>query len=231
MLISICVPCMNRTVDLKKTLPKMIRAAEASPPAEINLLDYSSNDGMLEFVNSVRSDTVFYCRYEGAKYYHLAHGYNLAALSSIGQYLAIMGADAVLSEDYLVEARKLIEAGCLWMRGRHYKGIIVIERHEFHAAGGYDERFELYGGEDKDLENRLLRRGLTPCIMPDGVVKTLRTPDADKIANYRKSLTKREMMQIGSQIRKWNDQAGLLVANEGREWGSWNGPQHLNSST
>ncbi|MHC4544796.1 MAG: galactosyltransferase-related protein, partial [Planctomycetota bacterium] len=169
----------------------------------------------------IKDTELVYNRYTGRDYYHIAHAYNLAVLASSGEYVAIMGADAILSPDYVIEARKLIADDCVWMRGRHYKGILVCQRQEFIDAGGYDERFEFYGGEDKDLELRLMRRGKKFGLMPDNLVCTLRTSDPDKIVNYRLPLTKWEMMKRGSLIRSENAANAVMVANEGVEWGQW----------
>jgi hypothetical protein len=231
MIISLCIPCMNRTHDLKQAMPYLIEAANASPPVEIAVLDYNSQDELAEYVESIKQmarlqggNKLTCNKYTGRDYYHLAHAYNLAVLATSGEYVAVMGADAILSESYVVEARKLIADGCVWMRGRHYKGIFVCARDEFIQAGGYDERFEFYGGEDKDLEMRLQRRGSKFGLMPDGLVHTLRTGNAAKVKNYRLDLTKREMMQRGSRIRAENNTNAILVANEGKEWGQWTGP-------
>ena len=76
-----------------------------------------------------------------------------------------------------------------------------------------------YMGEDKELEARLRRRGAKFGLVPDGLVSVLRTPAKAKLANFGSDLTKREMMTIGTALRKENKAAGLLVANEGVEWG------------
>lgn len=219
---------MNRTHDLRKAMPYLIEAANASPPVEIAVLDYSSRDRLADYLKSVQQTAGFrygssatYRKFSGRDYYHLAHAYNLAVLTSSGEYIAVMGADAILAENYVVEARRLIADGCVWMRGRHYKGIFVCARDEFVQAGGYDERFEFYGGEDKDLELRLQRRGEKFGLMPDKLVYTLRTGNAAKVKNYRLDLTKREMMQRGSRIRAENNANAVLIANEGKEWGQW----------
>jgi hypothetical protein len=107
------------------------------------------------------------------------------------------------------------------MRGRRYKGILVCQREEFVAAGGYDERFEFYGAEDKDLEARLTRRGGKFGLMPDGAARVIRTPQEAKLRNYRLPLSKKEMIERAHVILDQNNAAGTMVANVGREWGRW----------
>lgn len=228
MLISLCIPCGNRLHDLKRALPSWIGAANASPPVEITVLDYNSSDDLGAFIGAVwredrlsEDNALLYYRYTGRDHYHLAHAYNLAVRASRGEYVTVMGADAVLEDDFIIEARRLIAEGYVWMRGPRFKGILVCQRQEFVDAGGYDERFEFYGGEDKDLELRLRRRAAKFGLMPGGLVRALRTSNAAKVANYRLPLTKWEMMERGSKIRAQNVAAGVLVANEGRKWGQW----------
>jgi len=198
----------------------MLKAARASPPVEIAILDYNSKDGLKEYLDPF-GNAITYTRYTGRWYYHIAHAWNLAARCSAGEYIVFAGADALIAEGYFATLRRLISEGAIWIRGRHYKGIICVQHAEFVAAGGYDERFEFYGGEDKELEARLRRRGAPFALLPDDLVYTLKTSNEDKVSNYRLNLTKREMMERGAQIRAENAAAGLMVANEYRLWGAW----------
>jgi hypothetical protein len=197
-----------------------LATAEASPPVEVVVLDYNSSDGLEQYVCQF-GDVIAYHHYTGREHYHVAHAWNLAVRCSKGEYVVIAGADALFRENYIATVRELIAGGAQWIRGRHYKGIVCVERAEFIAAGGYDERFEFYGGEDKEFEARLRRRNAVFALLPDDLVYTLKTRNEDKIANYRFSLTKHEMMQRGTVIRRANELAGVLVANRDRQWGAW----------
>ena len=46
MLISLCLPCHNRTHDLKRVMPYLLGAANFSPPVEIVVIDYNSQDDL-----------------------------------------------------------------------------------------------------------------------------------------------------------------------------------------
>jgi hypothetical protein len=144
----------------------------------------------------------------------------LAARQAQGNWLVFVGADGLLDERYVVELRKLIADGAIWMRGRHYKGIVCVQRDEFFTAGGYDERIE-FSGEDKELDERLSRRGAKFGLVPDGLVKVIHTPNTLKFANARGHPSKAEAIAHGELIRKENAAIGLLVANQGQEWGAW----------
>jgi glycosyltransferase involved in cell wall biosynthesis len=226
-LISLCIPCHNRANDLAHTFPSLVRCINNSPPAEIAILDYNSSDDVAglyrEYMNKrlANGNVLSYLRYEGRSYYHMAHAWNLAVKASSGRYVVIMGADAVPEPGYLVEVRKLIALGAKWMRGPHYKGIICVARALFNYVGGFDERMEFYGCEDRDLEARLWRSKAQFSILQEGLVHTIKTPNAAKVAHYRLPLSKEEMSRRNHRVFEENNRNGTIIANEGREWGEW----------
>ncbi len=102
----------------------------------------------------------------------------------------------------------------------------VAWRADLVAAGGFDETFELYGPEGKELNERLVRRGLSQLTLPMDIVSQIPTSIKDKVRNYRTKLTRREMHNLGMLLWKENTSAKLMVANEGRDWGSLAGPTY-----
>lgn len=196
MLISLCVPYFNREDDLAITLPYTQDVANASPPAEICLLNYK----------------------EHRNYWYTSHAYNMVIKKSMGDYFVLMGADAILSPAYLVVVRQYIRNGHTFMRCRNYKGIMCCQKKAFLDVGGYDERFEFYGPEDQELEERLIRNGHIPAILPD-MIRLIRTPEEKKVANFRLKMTKREMAVMMHKILDENRANKLMVANVGKEWG------------
>lgn len=228
MVISLCIPCMNRTHDLKKIMPSLVKAANASPPVEINVLDYGSQDDLFDCVfDVIHSDQfrngsiISYHQFRGRNYFHMAHARNLSVLVSRGEYVVISSTDIELDESFFTVIREHIEKDApTWLHFKNETGVITIKRDEFINAGGFDERFEFYGSEDKDLYLRLLRRGAHHVIMPDKLFHAMRTPDEVKIQNYRLKITKKEMDERGKVFYYENIQKGVLVANpEG--WGAW----------
>lgn len=225
-LISFIVMSMNRSHALKKTMPFMLAEANASPPVEICVLDYNSKDDLVEFVQGVKAEAklaegniISLYRYTDREYYHLAHAENLCIRLSKGDYFVKGGTDGIFRYSYVQTLRELIAQGCIWMRGRYKKGIICCQKQEFVDAGGFDERFEFYGGDDRELESRLIRRVGRPCLVPDGMVDTVRTPREEQVANYRGNMTKRKMCIRAKKITDENNRNEVLVVNEGIEWG------------
>jgi len=218
---------MNRSYALKKTMPFMLDEANSSPPVEICVLDYNSRDDLIEFVKETKATAklgggsmISLHHFAGRDHYHLAHANNLCIRLSAGEYFVTGGTDGVFRYGYVNTLRELIGEGCVWMRGRYKKGIICCQKNEFVKAGGFDERFEFYGGDDRELESRLIRRGNRPCLVPDGMVGTVRTPKQYQIENYRGNMTKKEMCIRARRIRDENDRNEVLVVNEGMEWGA-----------
>jgi len=227
--ISYCVPVHNRTYDLRKAFPSIVKAANFSPPVEIAILNYDSFDDLEHYMLTEmwetkleEKNTITYSVYYGKGYYHMAHARNVSAKRSEGYYLVLSSADIILPENFFLHIREhLKEDDYLWLRHPdRWVGVIAVQREEFMSAGGYDERFEFYGKEDKDLIKRLERRGgkwttlsTRPIIIP--------TPNEDKIKNYRLKLTKKDMGSRAKKIYYENIKNKVLIANEGKDWGSW----------
>jgi len=227
MLISLCTPSMNRKRALKKCLQSRIKAANNSPPVEIVILDYNSTDGLKRYIKNIKKSKPFvegnfltYQRYTGRNYYHLAHAWNLAAKASKGDYIVIFGTDAFLHEDFFSFIREAIEKHQYeWMSVGRQNGTIVCKRQVFMDIGGYDENFEYYGSEDKDIIRRLKHGGFKRGVIPGNLRKITYTYNKDKIKNYRGNLTKKEMMVLNADIRHENEKKNILIANQGKEWG------------
>lgn len=225
LIISLCIPCMGRTHDLKETMPHLIKAVNESPPVEIMILNYNSKDDLNEFIKSVeglkKENSLSYAKYYGREHYHLAHAWNLAVRASVGDYIVIMGTDAILARNYIERLRKLIKDGCIWMRTKHLKGIVAVKRKLFMEIGGYDERFEVYGGEDRDFEARLLRSGKKLGLVPNNMISIIKTSKKEKFKNYKPGIPRRKARELRDRILDRGQKHNILVVNNGKSWGQW----------
>jgi hypothetical protein len=210
-------------------MPHLIAAANTSPPVEIMILDYNSPDDLADYTSDViENDSLIdgnfiaYAKYTGCPYYRMAHARNLSVLASSGEYIVILSADIYPVVEFVEMIRGMIEAsGYVWIRGNKYRGAIVCKRQEFIVLGGYDERFEFYGPEDRDLEMRLCRLGGKFGLLPPGLLHVIPTPDSEKVKNYRLNLSKAEMSRLMLPAFEENEADGVIVANQGGEWGQW----------
>lgn len=222
MIISFCIPCHKRLYDLRKALPSVIKAANNSPPVEIVIVNYNSGDGLEKYLfdeldepitigNSIR-----HVKYSDRDYYHNAHARNLCTLWSSGEYFVAAGTDRMLRKEFFNAIRDEIKKGAIWVQPsnkRRFIGVIACQRQEFFDAGGYDERFEFYGSEDKDLWDRLERRGKKFGIYDSSLQSGIKTPKSEKKKNYRKPVTI-SISRRQQKIYFKNISDGVLVANK-----------------
>ena len=211
---------------MKVALPTMIKAANASPPVEIVIINYNSDDDLDDYIKSVTEliapNTLVYKKYTGRKYFHMAHSKNLAVLSSSGEYIVTMGADILLDPQFISFVRAAILKNPVdWLSSPDfYCGVIVFKREEFIEAGGYDERFEFYGPEDRDMIARMRMRGGKFEMIPHYLISEIPTSNIEKVRNYRGPLlnktTHSRRMRVFYEENKANN---VLVANAGKEWG------------
>jgi len=227
MLLSFCIPDMDRTYDLKKIMHYLKAAAQESPPVEIVIVDYNSQDDLEDYIGQVRRENPWllltYRKYRGRDKYHMAHARNLTVKAANGEYIIIFSTDLYPNPGFLPTIRKIInETGADWVHtSLEFVGVIVLKKSEFMAAGGYDEQFELYGPEDKDLNARLHRRGVKSATFRHNLLGQIHTPDHEKTKNYSVQISKRHMSARMQEFLRENNEKGVLVANEGKEWGDW----------
>ena len=240
-LISYCLPCMNRLPSLQGTLPHTIAAANISPPVEIVIADYGSTDGLKDYLDSLPHLGTFapgnfltYIRYDGNPCFHLSHSRNIANLQSHGDYLAQAGVEMKITDTWFKNVREVIGDGTpkflVRMRNKHgpyyptyCPQIAIVERQEFIQAGGFDEQFDLYCYEDRDLAARLVRRGLKPTFVKLNFCEyetEITTTDNKKYQNYKAGLPYKKAAKLMRHILGKNIKNNILVANEGKEWGS-----------
>jgi len=218
---------MNRTDDLKRVMSYRLDAAERSMPIEFVILDYNSQDDLRDFVMGELSRhcdaagiLLTYRKFMARNYYHQAHAYNLSVMSAHGEYVCIMGADTFPDMDYFPVVRSLISTGCRWIEDKRYKGAVCVKWSDFVAIGGYDERFEFYGSEDRDLAVRLARLGIKKGTLSAGLIGNNHTPDEVKMANYRIKISKVESSRRMREVFDDNFKREVIIVNQ-EGWGRW----------
>lgn len=217
---------------MRVALPTMIEAANASPPVEIVVINYNSEDDLDDYIKSVTGliepNTLVYQKHTQRKYFHMAHSKNLAALTSSGEYIVTMGADILLDPQFIAFIRAaILKNRPVWLCAhKSFGGVVVCQRQEFIDAGGYDERFEFYGPEDRDFVARLQRRGGKYESIPLWMLSEIYTPNNLKTRDYDQSTfrdskiwIKRAMSRAMHLIYEENRANNVLTANAGKEWG------------
>ena len=214
-LVSYTVPCHKRVDDLWRTWLPLLDAARAQPPVEIVIVDYGNEIPLLarDFIHP----NILYKRPRvEAEYFHMAHARNVGIRAATGEIIVAFLADQIVAPDFFKILREQLQPGTFlkWFE------TFVFWREDILSAGGFDERFEFYGPEGKELTDRLERRGLKALQMSDRIVSQIPTPNHEKVKHYREKLSKREMHLRGMKIWQENKAAGLTVANQGIDWGA-----------
>lgn len=227
MLISLCTPVMNRLDDLRQVMHARIAEANASPPVELCILDCGSTDGLPEYMDElieiarlVPGSSLSYNRIE-RDHWHMAKARNMSMLMGQGEYLDMIDADDIVRPGYIEAVRNAIDMGYDWGYVDKRCSIIFCKRDDFISIGGYDERFEFYGPEDRDIQRRLRMLLGTEYILHGSLIKTIYTPDDKKVANYRIKGTKHSFSRMMRKYFMENTVNNILVANSGQEWGTW----------
>lgn len=242
MLISLCIVVMNRLDDIRKSLPKTIEAANQSPPVQIIILDYDSKDDLSVYIDSMQKSNylsfpnqLIYVKSPNHKFFSISHSRNQAVLASSGDYIVIQDADISPEISFVTTIRKLLEIEKpVWMceKGGKADGgmpaghILVCKRDEFIDSGGYDERFNVCGPEDKDICMRLHMRGGKFNTFPNNIYTEEYTSPRQKVCNLNREgydgrgyYGKLVMSRAMRVYYKENLENHVLVANSGREWG------------
>lgn len=214
-LISYSVPCHKRVEDLFATQHSVLVATTEYPNVEVIHVDYGNTPSLwtYDWAKAVRVE---------ADYFHMAHARNVGIKAATGDIIVAFLADQIVAPDFFSVIREQLEPGTFlkWFE------TFVFWREDILAAGGFDERFEFYGPEGKELTDRLQRRGLKVKPIPKRIVSQIPTPDAKKVQHYREKLTKHQMHARGMAIWRENQAANLLVANQGVNWGAVERPVH-----
>lgn len=221
MILSYCIPYHKRLDDIKKTLPSIISASNQTSDIEIVILDFNSQDGVGDFVKEVskylkKGNTIKYVEIKNQPYYHMAKAKNMAVLSSSGTYSMISCADVFLASETFIKLQEILRDTTvrhIRVVGTRFPGVTVVEKKEFIKSGGFDERFEFYGPEDKDFLLRLERRKVPTKYISSEYFSLIYTDNEKKTANYRLKISKREMSKLMKPIYEENIKNAVLVAN------------------
>jgi hypothetical protein len=223
-LISMCIADKGRTHYLKAVMPMILKSINASPPVELVIVNYDSPDDLDEYVKTIPEQLVpgnklNYTKLENKPYFHMAHARNITIKQSTGDYLLVSGTELYPKEMFLPYVREAINNGALYLNYGDIGAFMVIERNLILELGGYDERFEFYGPEDKDFCSRVLRKGIKRYDYPQSLVYSLGQTFTEKYEHYReRSINK--MKQEMRAIYEENNANGVIAVNEGIEWGA-----------
>lgn len=178
--IAFVTTCKNRAQHLKETLPRNLADNLAYPNCIFVVLDYGSRDDLAEFMRSpslaphYAANRLAYYHYPTTTSFQIGHAKNMAHRCGIlesADILVNLDADNFTGPDfasYIAEqfasqpSRFLFTEMIPGVLTRGVNGRIIITRHQFLNAGGYDEKFKTWANDDKDFHARLMRLGYKP---------------------------------------------------------------------
>jgi Sulfotransferase domain/N-terminal domain of galactosyltransferase len=199
--------CRNRRQHLQKTLPQNLKDNQT---AKFVVLDYGSDDGlgswlMSAFEAEMASGRLAVYSYPQAGRFRMAHAKNMAHRCAIiegaeiivnldADNFAGLNFDLFLRDVFAVTTTDTAMHGSagayMWARmiqGQMRRGIsgrIAMTTRDFWLTGGYDEAYEDWGPDDKDMNIRLERLGRVPLEIPQKYLDAIHHKDKLRFREY-----------------------------------------------
>jgi hypothetical protein len=196
-----CTTCKGRTQHLARTLPRNLAD---NPRARFVVLDYCDPGELLSYLRGshladIESGrlAVYSMREEGS--FRMAHAKNMAhrlGMLEGGELLCNLDADNYTGlgfDDYLLEHFSREPGGFMWARmvkepeGRLPRGIsgrICVTAKQFLNVGGYDERYSVWGPDDKDFHFRLERLSYSSFEIDQRFLRAIMHTDKMRFKDY-----------------------------------------------
>jgi glycosyltransferase involved in cell wall biosynthesis len=175
-LFSAVVTCKGRLEHLKVSLPALMALDEV----EVIVVDYDCPDGAGDWVSDAHPAAKL-VRVADKPLFSGAHARNLGIAQATAAWLVMLDADVIPSPTLpqilvglLGEGVFLRPASTVQESG----GFLVAARADVVAIGGYDEVFEGYGSEDRDIVSRLEQLGRRGVSLPSGQLRFIQHADA-----------------------------------------------------
>ncbi len=188
--VSAIVVCKGRLAHLKDTLPRLM----GLPLGEVVVVDYDCPDRCGDWV-AAQFPAAKLLRIENQPILNISAARNRGAEISTGAWLFFIDADVLVSPDLYAGPYNPPEPDTFLMADPlpyELVGTIFLRRGDFDALGGYDEIFQGWGAEDRDLIDRLEDLGrhaaffdgtLTTCIVHDDALRTRHHTNRDRYVN------------------------------------------------
>ncbi|MCC7309990.1 MAG: FkbM family methyltransferase [Sulfuritalea sp.] len=174
-ILSYITTCKGRLAHLQKSLPLVV----GQPGIECIVVDYDCPEGAADWVRS-NFPQVRVVKVENVSQFNASHARNLGAKQAAAPWLGFFDADILLDENF---SRRILPS---LVKGNFYRaspvtyqtwGSIICHRDDFLRAGGYDEVYVGWGGEDDDLIAMLTRSGVRAAGFPADLLDEIEHSD------------------------------------------------------
>ena len=183
--IDIIITCMGRLDHLKQSLPLALGQANTN----CIIVDYSCPDGCGDWVeNNMPGAQVV--RVPGKKFFNTSIARNAGAKAGLAPWIFFLDADMLLDRLSIEElVLPELSEDCFFTfsipeNRPDISGQCICPRKDFEHIGGYDEVFQGWGREDKDLYERFLLYGLKRKYLPGKLLSTLSHDDGMRVKYF-----------------------------------------------
>ena len=222
-----CTTVKNRTFHLSETLPQNLAD---NPRSKFVVLNYSTQDDLLDYLFSfhkseIESGRLTVYSHLNQPVFHMSHAKSMAMRCGIlegADILVTLDADNFAGrgfEDFIEErfARerniflcpRVVALGTAQVRiaPRGVAGRLAIRTQDFIKAGGYDEKYDTWHGEDVDLVARLRRMGLAPRMIDPIFLDAIRHGDYIRFKEYPHA----KQYENDEEVRQINEAKHTIV--------------------
>lgn len=156
--VTVITTCKGRLAHLQQSLPRL--AACHGPP--LILVDYDCPEACGPWASRDYPAVQVVRAAPGTPTFSIARARNLGAAQARTRWLAFVDADTLVAPSFAEELKAAQQPGHFYLAAPgqdDLAGFLVCERAAFLQVGGYDEVFEGWGSEDRDMALRLERLG------------------------------------------------------------------------
>ena len=159
-MLTVIVTCMGRLHHMRQSLPLLV----LQPGIRCIVVDYGCPDRVGDWTeqNFPEVDVV---RAGPVTHFNVAKARNLGARHARAPWLCFMDADTLVAPGFMQQRMDALREKCFYRAEpcpQELVGLVICPRADFEKIGGYDEVFEGWACEDRDLYARLRRSGCTP---------------------------------------------------------------------
>lgn len=231
--ISVVTTCMNRLNDLSATLPKNIEDS-GHYPTEFVLLDYTSTDGLPEWVKAnmmthIKSGKLVYYRVMDQCYFNPNHSRNISFRLASSSIVANVDSDNYIHKGYLESVNQCADSRVLVVPHSFMqpntdrlilKGRFAVMRDDLYELGGFDEDLDDgYSHDDVSFVCRAIMSGFRMSKYEDKYLDgRIETPLSERV-KYVKNQDKDLVKTRNAEITANKLARGVVTVNRGKGWG------------
>lgn len=171
-MMTLITTCKNRLAHLKETLPLMMTQSFS----EVIVVDYGCEQGTSNWVAEAAPGAKV-VRVTDDPRFSPSRARNIGAANAASELLCFIDADVRLNIDIGKWAQENVKPHCFYVSGQpkvaELYGFLICSRSMFDQAGGYDEAYRGWGGEDGDLLERLEMAGHTRSPLPEDALSAI----------------------------------------------------------